>query len=83
MWRGNGESEVCRPLNNPQKLQFEVYMDDNPKGSAPLNRSRFSHYQDVMGVVQQTSEPQWVERGKWGKVRISLMEDPNHWRNSG
>lgn len=26
MWRGNGEW-ICRPLNNPQKLQFNAYLD--------------------------------------------------------
>lgn len=31
MWRGNGEW-ICRPLNNPQKLQFNAYTDNNPKG---------------------------------------------------
>jgi hypothetical protein len=31
MWLGNGEW-VCRPLNNPQKLQFNAFQDKNPRG---------------------------------------------------
>ncbi|MFP1495919.1 glucan biosynthesis protein [Escherichia coli] len=45
MWRGNGEW-ICRPLNNPQKLQFNAYTDNNPKGFGLLQLDRdFSHYQ--------------------------------------
>ena len=49
MWLGNGEW-VCRPLNNPQKLQFNAFQDKNPRGFGLLQLDRdFSHYQDVMG----------------------------------
>lgn len=55
VWRcggGNGEW-ICRPLNNPQKLQFNAYTDNNPKGfGLHCNFDRdFSHYQDIMGWV--------------------------------
>ncbi|MDA0629510.1 glucan biosynthesis protein, partial [Acinetobacter baumannii] len=47
MWLGNGEW-VCRPLNNPQKLQFNAFQDKNPRGFGLLQLDRdFSHYQDV------------------------------------
>lgn len=76
MWRGNGEW-ICRPLNNPQKLQFNAYMDDNPKGFGLLQLDRdFSHYQDVMGWYNKRPSL-WVEpRSKWGKGAVSLMEIP-------
>ncbi|MFO6285230.1 glucan biosynthesis protein, partial [Pseudomonas aeruginosa] len=49
MWLDNGEW-VCRPLNNPQKLQFNAFQDKNPRGFGLLQLDRdFSHYQDVMG----------------------------------
>ena len=38
-------------LNNPQKLQFNAYVDKNPKGFGLLQLDRdFSHYQDIMGT---------------------------------
>ena len=44
MWLGNGEW-VCRPLNNPQKLQFNAFRDKNPRGFGLLQLDRdFSHY---------------------------------------
>ncbi|EHV4266926.1 glucan biosynthesis protein, partial [Salmonella enterica] len=63
--------------NNPQKLQFNAYMDDNPKGFGLLQLDRdFSHYQDVMGWYNKRPSL-WVEpRNKWGKGAVSLMEIP-------
>ena len=76
MWRGNGEW-ICRPLNNPQKLQFNAYTDNNPKGFGLLQLDRdFSHYQDIMGWYNKRPSL-WVEpRNKWGKGTIGLMEIP-------
>ncbi|HAS1786924.1 TPA: glucan biosynthesis protein D [Enterobacter cloacae] len=76
MWRGNGEW-ICRPLNNPQKLQFNAFQDKNPKGFGLLQLDRdFSHYQDVMGWYNKRPSL-WVEpRNSWGKGSIALMEIP-------
>lgn len=76
MWRGNGEW-VCRPLNNPQKLQFNAYQDDNPKGFGLLQLDHnFNNYQDVIGWYNQRSslwvEPVWP----WGKGSVNLLEIP-------
>lgn len=59
---------ICRPLNNPQKLQFNAYLDKNPKGFGLLQLDRdFSHYQDVMGWYNKRPSL-WVEpRNDWGK----------------
>ena len=55
MWLGNGEW-VCRPLNNPQKLQFNAFQDKNPRGFGLLQLDRdFSHYQDVMASTIRIS----------------------------
>ncbi|EIX9715596.1 TPA: glucan biosynthesis protein [Klebsiella pneumoniae] len=76
MWLGNGEW-VCRPLNNPQKLQFNAFQDKNPRGFGLLQLDRdFSHYQDVMGWYNKRPSL-WVEpRNQWGKGAVSLMEIP-------
>lgn len=76
MWRGNGEW-ICRPLNNPQKLQFNAYTDNNPRGFGLLQLDRdFSHYQDIMGWYNKRPSL-WVEpRNQWGKGTIGLMEIP-------
>lgn len=76
MWRGNGEW-VCRPLNNPQKLQFNAFMDENPKGFGLLQLDHdFASYQDIIGWYNKRPGL-WVEpRNTWGKGAVSLMEIP-------
>lgn len=76
MWRGNGEW-ICRPLNNPQKLQFNAFVDNTPRGFGLLQLDRdFSHYQDIMGWYNKRPGL-WVEpHNKWGKGSIGLMEIP-------
>ncbi|TCL06057.1 MULTISPECIES: glucan biosynthesis protein D [Sodalis] len=76
MWRGNGEW-ICRPLNNPQKLQFNAYMDENPKGFGLLQLDHdFNDYQDVIGWYNKRPSL-WVEPvGNWGKGTVNLMEIP-------
>ncbi|SQC93178.1 Glucans biosynthesis protein D precursor [Cedecea neteri] len=76
MWRGNGEW-ICRPLNNPQKLQFNAFMDENPKGFGLLQLDHdFASYQDIMGWYNKRPSL-WVEpRNKWGKGTVGLMEIP-------
>lgn len=76
MWRGNGEW-VCRPLNNPQRLQFNAYADQDPKGFGLLQLNRnFDSYQDVIGWYNKRPSL-WVEpMNKWGKGAIALMEIP-------
>ncbi len=76
MWRGNGEW-VTRPLNNPQKLQFNAFVDNNPRGFGLLQLDRdFNNYQDVIGWYNKRPSL-WVEpRNKWGKGSIGLMEIP-------
>ena len=76
MWRGNGEW-VCRPLNNPQRLQFNAFTDDNPKGFGLVQTDRdFESYQDIMGWYNKRPSL-WVEpTNKWGKGTVGLMEIP-------
>lgn len=76
MWRGNGEW-VCRPLNNPQRLQFNAFTDENPKGFGLLQLDHnFNSYQDVMGWYNKRPSL-WVEpRSQWGKGHVCLMEIP-------
>ncbi|PKH24401.1 glucan biosynthesis protein D [Enterobacterales bacterium CwR94] len=76
MWTGSGEW-ICRPLNNPQKLQFNAYQDNNPRGFGLLQLDHnFETYQDVMGWYDKRPSL-WVEPlSKWGKGAINLMEIP-------
>lgn len=76
MWRGNGEW-ICRPLNNPQKLQFNAFADENPKGFGLLQLDHdFDNYQDVIGWYNKRPSL-WVEPvGDWGKGSVNLMEIP-------
>lgn len=76
MWSGSGEW-ICRPLNNPQKLQFNAYQDENPRGFGLLQLDHdFNDYQDVIGWYHKRPSL-WVEPvGKWGKGAINLLEIP-------
>ncbi|CCP03775.1 Glucans biosynthesis protein D precursor [Erwinia amylovora Ea644] len=76
MWTGSGEW-ICRPLNNPQRLTYNAYQDENPRGFGMLQLNHdFDSYQDVIGWYNKRPSL-WVEPvGKWGKGAINLMEIP-------
>ncbi|MEJ4044944.1 glucan biosynthesis protein D [Erwinia sp. SLM-02] len=76
MWTGTGEW-ICRPLNNPQRLTFNAYQDENPRGFGMLQLNHdFQDYQDVIGWYNKRPSL-WVEPvGKWGKGAVNLMEIP-------
>jgi glucan biosynthesis protein len=76
IWTGAGEW-LARPLNNPQKLSFNSFQDENPRGFGLLQLDHdFNSYQDV--TVWYDKRPSlWVEpQGDWGKGTIQLMEIP-------
>ncbi|MCQ6262276.1 glucan biosynthesis protein D [Alcanivorax sp. MM125-6] len=76
LWRGNGEW-VCRPLNNPPRVQFNTFDDTNPKGFGLLQTHRdFDDYEDVIGRYHDRPSL-WVEpKGEWGDGEIQLLELP-------
>lgn len=76
MWTGSGEW-ICRPLNNPQRLTFNAYQDENPRGFGMLQLNHdFQDYQDVIGWYNKRPSL-WVEpTDKWGKGAVALMEIP-------
>ena len=78
MWLGNGEW-VCRPLNNPQKLQFNAYQDKNPKGFGLLQRGRqFSRFEDLDDRYDLRPSAWITPKGEWGKGKIELVEIPTN-----
>lgn len=76
LWRGNSEWLV-RPLNNPRRIQFNAFEDDNPRGFGLVQTEHnFTAYQDVFNRYDQRPSL-WVEPvGKWGKGSVQLMEMP-------
>lgn len=68
---------LWRPLNNPERLRFNAYADENPRGFGLLQRDRdFDHYQDD-GVFYERRPSAWIEpRGSWGKGSVQLVEIP-------
>lgn len=76
MWRGNGEW-ICRPLNNPVKLQFNTFTDKDPKGFGLVQTDHnFSTYQDTVDWYHRRPSL-WVEpTTPWGEGAIDLMELP-------
>lgn len=76
MLNGSGEW-LWRPLINPERLQFSVFVDKNPKGFGLLQRDRsFADYQDL--DQQYEKRPSlWIEPiGDWGEGSIDLIELP-------
>lgn len=76
MVTGAGEW-IWRPLNNPARLHFNAYADENPRGFGLLQRDRnFDHYQDD-GVFYEKRPSLWVEpKAGWGKGWVDLVEIP-------
>ncbi|WP_251976219.1 glucan biosynthesis protein [Salinicola avicenniae] len=76
MWLGNGEW-VCRPLNNPPRLQFNTFSNDNPKGFGLLQTDHdFTHYEDIVGNYHERPSL-WVEpKGDWGPGELQMLEIP-------
>ncbi len=73
---GMGE-QIWRPLLNPERLQFSVFVDKGPKGFGLIQRERyFASYQDV--DQQYEKRPSlWIEPlGDWGEGSIDLIELP-------
>ncbi|MEQ9607034.1 MAG: glucan biosynthesis protein D, partial [Kiloniellaceae bacterium] len=75
IWTGSGE-RIWRPLNNPPRVSFSSFLDDNPRGFGLSQRDRlFDHYQD--GVRYHLRPSAWVEPlGDWGKGVVQLVEIP-------
>ncbi|MDB6002008.1 MAG: periplasmic glucan biosynthesis protein [Rhizobacter sp.] len=76
MWTGNGEW-IWRPLNNPARLRFSAFTDQNPKGFGLMQRDRdFNNYQDD-GVFYDKRPNLWVEpKSGWGAGSVQLVEIP-------
>jgi glucan biosynthesis protein len=76
MWRGNGEW-ICRPLNNPEHIQFNTFVDKDPKGFGLVQTDHnFASYQDTVDWYHDRPSL-WVEpTTPWGEGSIDLMELP-------
>ncbi|MFW5489934.1 MAG: glucan biosynthesis protein [Desulfovibrio sp.] len=76
MHAGNGEW-VWRPLANPDRLAFNAYRNDNPRGFGLLQRDmHFDHYQDL-NLFYEKRPGLWIEPlGDWGKGAVQLVEIP-------
>ena len=77
MQTGTGEW-LWRPLDNPEKLQVNRFMDDSPKGFGLIQRDRdFADYQDPDSQFERRPS-YWIQPlGDWGKGGIELVEIPS------
>ncbi|MEN8637286.1 MULTISPECIES: glucan biosynthesis protein [Pseudoalteromonas] len=73
---GSGQY-VWRPLNNPQSVSTNSFIDENPKGFGLIQRDRdFNNYQDD-GVFYNKRSSAWIKpTGDWGKGAVQLIEIP-------
>jgi glucans biosynthesis protein len=73
---GAGE-QIWRPLLNPERLQFSVFVDKTPKGFGLIQRERyFASYQDADAQFEKRPSL-WIEPlGDWGEGSIDLIELP-------
>ncbi|CAA0078872.1 Glucans biosynthesis protein D [Zhongshania aliphaticivorans] len=68
---------IWRPLNNPQSVSTNSFIDENPQGFGLIQRDRnFNHYQDD-GVFYHKRSSAWIKpNGDWGKGAVQLIEIP-------
>lgn len=73
---GTGEY-IWRPLNNPQSVSTNSFIDNNPKGFGLIQRDRdFNNYQDD-GVFYNKRSSAWIKpNGEWGNGAVQLVEIP-------
>jgi periplasmic glucans biosynthesis protein len=75
---GAGE-QIWRPLLNPERLQFSVFVDKKPKGFGLIQKERyFSSYQDA-GEQFEKRPTLWIEPldgNIWNEGSIDLIELP-------
>ncbi len=73
---GAGE-QIWRPLINPERLQFSVFLDKSPKGFGLIQKERsFAAYQDLDAQFERRPSL-WIEPlGDWGEGSIDLIELP-------
>jgi periplasmic glucans biosynthesis protein len=73
---GAGE-QIWRPLLNPERLQFSVFLDKGPKGFGLIQKNRsFANYQDTEQQFEKRPSL-WIEPlGDWGEGSIDLIELP-------
>jgi periplasmic glucans biosynthesis protein len=73
---GAGE-QIWRPLLNPERLQYSVFVDKGPKGFGLIQRERyFASYQDADRQYEKRPSL-WIEPiGDWGEGSIDLLELP-------
>lgn len=76
IFNGRGE-QIWRPLLNPERLQFSVFLDKNPKGFGLVQKERsFSSYQDTEQLFDRRPTL-WIEPLEdWGEGSIDLIELP-------
>ncbi len=74
---GAGE-QIWRPLLNPERLQFSVFVDKGPKGFGLIQKERsFAAYQDADQQFERRPSL-WIEPlGDWGEGSIDLIELPS------
>lgn len=76
MWRGNGEW-ICRPLYNPPTIQFNTFLDHNPRGFGLVQHDhKFSDYRDPITWYNRRPSLWLTPKKNWGHGAIALMEMP-------
>ena len=69
--------QIWRPLLNPERLQFSVFLDKTPKGFGLIQKERtFAAFQDLDQQYERRPSL-WIEPlGDWGEGSIDLIELP-------
>jgi len=76
MWTGAGE-RLWRPLNNPNSVMTNSFVDENPTGFGLLQRDRAFHNYEDDGVFYDRRPSVWIEPlSDWGKGAVQLVEIP-------
>ncbi|MEW6441769.1 MAG: glucan biosynthesis protein G [bacterium] len=72
----NGEW-LWRPLSNPQGVEANSFLADNPSGFGLMQRDLdFDHYQDLEARYDYRPSLWCTPKGAWGKGRVELVQLP-------
>lgn len=76
IWSRDGEW-ICRPLYNPETLQYNAFRSDNPRGFGLVQDDHeFANYRDAVNYYHARPSLWCEPTSDWGEGAITLLELP-------
>lgn len=76
IWSRDGEW-ICRPLYNPETLQYNAFRSDNPRGFGLVQDDHeFANYRDAVNYYHARPSLWCEPTSDWGEGVVTLLELP-------